>query len=54
MIDAGNENREVVIPVAAVRPTLEIVLAMYQSAARNSQVTLPVQDDDKIWEMRAS
>ena len=54
MIDAVNENREVVIPVSAVRPTLEIVLAMYHSAARNAQVTLPVQDDDKIWEMRAS
>ena len=54
MIDAVNENREVVIPVAAVRPTLEIVLAMYHSAARNAPVALPVQDDDKIWEMRAS
>ena len=49
LIDAVNENREVVIPVAAVRPTLEVVLAMYQSAARNAPVALPVQDDDSIW-----
>ena len=49
LIDAVNENREVVIPVAAVRPTLEIVLAMYQSAARNAPVALPVQDDSSIW-----
>jgi predicted dehydrogenase len=49
IIDAVNENREVVIPVASVRPTLEIVLAMYQSAARNAPVALPVTDDDSIW-----
>jgi len=49
LIDSVNENREVVIPVASVRPTLEIVLAMYQSAARNAPVNLPVQDDDSIW-----
>ena len=49
MIDAIHANREVVIPVASVRPTLEIVLALYQSAFRNAPVTLPVQDDDSIW-----
>lgn len=49
MIDAVNEKREVVIPVSAVRPTLEIVLAMYQSAARNAPVSIPVQDDDGVW-----
>jgi len=54
LIDAVNENRDVVIPVAAVRPTLEIVLAMYQSAARKTPVALPVQDDDRIWDVRAS
>jgi UDP-N-acetyl-2-amino-2-deoxyglucuronate dehydrogenase len=53
MIDAINQNREVVIPVASVRPTLEIVLAMYQSAARNQPVTLPIQDDEGIWAWRA-
>jgi hypothetical protein len=32
-----------------VRPTLEIVLAMYRSAALAQPVTLPVQDDESIW-----
>ncbi len=49
MVDAINQNREVVIPVASVRPTLEIVLAMYRSAALAQPVTLPVQDDESIW-----
>ena len=44
MIDAVREDREVVIPVTAVRPTLEIVLAMYQS--------LPVKDDESAWEWK--
>jgi hypothetical protein len=35
--------------VENVRPTLEIVLAMYQSAARNEAVRLPVTDDSTIW-----
>jgi predicted dehydrogenase len=51
MIDAVNGNREVCIPVDSVRPTLEMVIAMYQSAARNVPVDLPVQDDDSIWKM---
>ncbi|MFA5264115.1 MAG: Gfo/Idh/MocA family oxidoreductase [Opitutaceae bacterium] len=50
MIDAINENREVIIPVSSVRPTLEIVLAMYQSAMRNQPVDLPIQDDKSIWD----
>lgn len=49
MVDAVREDREVVIPVSSVRPTLEIVLGMYQSAARNVPVELPVEDDDSIW-----
>ena len=53
MVDAINQDREVVIPVTAVRPTLEIVLAMYQSAARNQPVALPVQDDESIWAWQA-
>jgi predicted dehydrogenase len=52
MIDAVRENREVIIPVASVRPTLEIVLAMYQSAAANRPVDLPVRDDDSVWEWK--
>ncbi len=50
LIDAVDGNREVVIPVTSVRPTLELVLAMYQSAARNKPVSLPVTDDDSIWQ----
>lgn len=52
MIDAIHGNRDVVIPVSSVRPTVEIVLAMYQSAARNRPVELPVQDDESVWEWR--
>jgi predicted dehydrogenase len=49
LIDSIAAKREVVIPVASVRPTLEIVLAMYQSAAKNRPIQLPVQDDDTVW-----
>jgi predicted dehydrogenase len=49
MIDAVRENREVVIPVSSVRPTVELVLAMYQSAARGKPVDLPIKDDPGIW-----
>lgn len=45
MIDAINEDREVITPVITVRHTLEIVLAMYQSAARGQPVALPVTDE---------
>lgn len=51
LIDAVNQNREVCIPVASVRPTLEMVLAMYQSAAKNTPIDLPVRDDPGIWTM---
>lgn len=51
LIDAIHADREVIIPVASVRPTLEMVLAMYQSAAKRAPVDLPVQDDESIWEM---
>jgi predicted dehydrogenase len=51
LIDAVNENREVCIPVSAVRPSLEMVLAMYHSAAKNAAVALPVKDDPSIWQM---
>lgn len=50
MIDAIHEDRAVVIPVSTVRPTVELVLAMYQSAARNAVVELPIDDDATIWE----
>jgi len=50
MIDAIRQDREVVIPVESVRPTVEIVIAMYQSAARLEPVELPVQDDETVWD----
>jgi UDP-N-acetyl-2-amino-2-deoxyglucuronate dehydrogenase len=50
MIDSIRSNREVVIPVTSVRPAVEIVLAMYQSAKQNSPVTLPISDDDTVWD----
>jgi predicted dehydrogenase len=50
MIDAIRADREVIIPVSSVRPTLEAALAMYQSAARGAPVDLPVQDDPASWD----
>ena len=50
MIDAIREDREVIIPVESVRPTVEIVVAMYQSAARGRPVELPVEDDEGAWD----
>jgi predicted dehydrogenase len=49
MIDAIREDREVVIPVRSVRPSVELALALYQSAARGGKVNLPVKDDPSIW-----
>ena len=49
MIDSIKSNRDVVIPVTSVRPTLEIVLAMYHSAKYNRAITLPISDDDSVW-----
>lgn len=48
-IEAVRDRREPIIPVRAVRPTLEIVLALYQSAARRREVVLPVADDPSVW-----
>jgi hypothetical protein len=50
MIDAIREDREVMIPVRWVRPSVELALALYQSAARNGKVNLPVKDDPSIGE----
>lgn len=49
MIDCIKSDRDVVIPVTSVRPSLEIVLAMYQSAKHNRPITLPISDDDSVW-----
>lgn len=49
MIDCIGTENEVVIPVKDVRPTLEIILAMYQSAARGAPVEWPISDDPSVW-----
>lgn len=49
MIDSIRTNKEVVIPVDSVRPTLEIVLAMYQSAYHHKTIESPFYDDENIW-----
>ena len=49
MIDCITSDRDVVIPVTSVRPTLEMVLAMYQSAKHHRPITLPIADDDEVW-----
>jgi predicted dehydrogenase len=51
MVDAIREDREVVIPVSSVRPTVELVLAMYQSAAKGKPIDLPIEDDPSIWDV---
>jgi UDP-N-acetyl-2-amino-2-deoxyglucuronate dehydrogenase len=50
MVDAIRENRDPVIPITSVRPTLEWALAMYQSAKEGATATLPVLNEDAIWE----
>jgi hypothetical protein len=50
MVDAIREGSDVVIPVSSVRPTVELVLAMYQSAAKGTAVDLPIEDDPSIWD----
>ncbi len=50
MIDAIREDREVIIPVATVRHSLEIALAMYASAGRGKPVELPLAPDESIWD----
>ncbi len=50
MVDAIAEGREPAISLAKVRPTLEWALAMYQSAKEGQPVTLPVVNEDAIWE----
>lgn len=49
MINCIGTDKEVIIPVKDVRPTLEIVLAMYQAAGRGTAVEWPVIDDSTVW-----
>jgi UDP-N-acetyl-2-amino-2-deoxyglucuronate dehydrogenase len=50
MVDALNVDREVLVPVSSVRHTVEIVLAMYQSAKKKGPVDWPIKDDPTVWE----
>ena len=48
MADAIRENREPVIPAISTRPTLEMVLAMYKSAASDCAISLPLESEEGI------
>ena len=47
---AGINNRQVVIAVGSVRNSLEIVLAIYQSASYGKVVDMSIEDDETIFE----
>jgi predicted dehydrogenase len=46
---AIEQDREPMITLASVRPTLEWALAMYQSAKQGLPVRLPLADETKVW-----
>lgn len=48
-VDAIETGREVCIPCTAVRPSLEITLAMYQSDKLNAEISIPINEKG-IWE----
>ena len=49
MIDCLGAERDVAIPVRSVRPAVELMLAMYQSAHRQRTIALPITDDETVW-----
>lgn len=49
MAKAARQGAEPAITAASARDTLEIALAMYQSAAKGKPVALPVSDQDTVW-----
>jgi len=49
LIDAIASGGEVITPGLSVRPTVEIVLAMYHSAKDGKRVTLSMTDGDSVW-----
>jgi predicted dehydrogenase len=49
-VEAIESDREVAIPCATVRPTVEISLAMYKSARLGEPVQLPLVSEEGIWE----
>ena len=50
MVDAVTSERDPVIPLLNVRQTLEWALAMYYSAKMQAPVTLPIVNEEAIWE----
>jgi UDP-N-acetyl-2-amino-2-deoxyglucuronate dehydrogenase len=48
--EAIESGREVVIPCDSVRPSLEMALAMYQSARQEGPVQLPLTDESRVWQ----
>ena len=50
LVDAVRDGADMVIPCTAVRPSLEMALAMYKSDKDGKAVTLPLQDEDRIWD----
>lgn len=51
MIEIIGTDRQPIIPVRDVRPTVEIMLAMYHSAAFKKVVQLPVRDNESVWQL---
>jgi UDP-N-acetyl-2-amino-2-deoxyglucuronate dehydrogenase len=49
MACAIQANREPIVTLESVLPTLEWALAMYQSAKDNAPVDLPLADESKVW-----
>jgi predicted dehydrogenase len=49
-VDAIAEDRDVAIPCRTVRPSLELALALYKSDRLGRPVSLPMTDEEGIWE----
>jgi predicted dehydrogenase len=49
MVSAIEQDREPMITLASVRPTLEWALAMYQSAKQRAPVDLPIVNEEAVW-----
>lgn len=50
MADAIRHDRDPLIPVSSVRPTLELALAMYLSAKEGRAVDLPLESEEGIFD----
>jgi predicted dehydrogenase len=49
MAKAVRENIDPIVTAQSARKTLEVALAMYQSAAAGGIVELPIHDEEQIW-----